>query len=60
MAEYLHCSPETITLFIGYIPIQNVFSVKKYIIFLKCLVSVKAKTGKVNYKLALAVYLYKD
>ena len=30
MAEFLHCSPETITtLLIGYIPIQNVFGVKK-------------------------------
>ena len=30
MAEFLHCSPETITtLLIVYIPIQNVFGVKK-------------------------------
>jgi len=30
MAEFLHCSPEVITtLLIGYIPIQNVFGVKK-------------------------------
>ena len=33
MAESLHCSPEIITLFFGYIPIQNVFSVKKCIKF---------------------------
>ena len=30
MAEFLHCSPETITiLLIGYIPIQNVFGIKE-------------------------------
>ena len=29
MAESLHCSPETTTLLIGYISIQNVFGVKK-------------------------------
>ena len=30
MAEFLHCSPETIqTLLIGYTPVQNVFGVKK-------------------------------
>ena len=30
VAEFLHCSPESITtLLIGYIPIQNVFDVKK-------------------------------
>ena len=70
MTESLHCSPETITFFIGYTPIQNVFSVKKYIKFkiyiyiyinfFKCSVSVKANMGTVNYKLALAIYLYKD
>ena len=32
MAEPFCCSPETITLLIGYTPIQNVFSVKKIII----------------------------
>ena len=33
VAESLHCSPETITLLIGYTPIQNVFGVKKINIF---------------------------
>ena len=28
MAEFLHCSPETITLLSGYTPIQNVFAIK--------------------------------
>ena len=29
MAEFLHCSPETITLLNGYTPIQNDFGIKK-------------------------------
>ena len=29
MVESLHCSLETITLLIGYTPIQNVYGVKK-------------------------------
>ena len=28
MAEFLYCSPETITLLVGYTPIQNVFGIK--------------------------------